>query len=193
MIREFNTLQELIDYLPHCIICGKNMILYCSGIMKTGYKDIYKGGYNLCLELFKKDDFFVAKNSKVNFVINSKDNKIIEGTDIVNQFMTSRMYVTTKCKTCRCYTRSLYNKGCLKYPEFFPKIPLVEEELGFTLSKGKNISIVNSSWGPKLESVNRHIIMINASMLDLNLDLEFSKIKNLSHLIKKINMILTFH
>jgi|ERR1035437_4010135 hypothetical protein len=186
---KFATLKELINYIPNCIICGKDM-------------EIYFGGYNNNLSFLTKltidgDLIRPADNlipldrpryraPKYVFAININNNEIVDGEDLLNKASTYNGRIDKKCKTCIMAIHTSFTGPGIKRMKIIPEIS-GSLEIEYTMSNTKKIRI-RDHWNiPGCIDIT-----IGYKDLITKLPIDFSKIKTLKQLNKKISTIITF-
>lgn len=112
----FTTPQQIIDYIPKCIICQKDMLLL--------FSLYYSERFNLKL----KNELLVntpGKLFKHQIIIDSISGKILEGDDILGRLFTIQKY----CKTCYFKINFYFID---KSKNYFPILGRLSEVLLFT-------------------------------------------------------------
>jgi len=189
----FKTLQELIDYVPNCIVCGKVMDIYLRGSIKVApiLPFTLWTLSNITLQLRMKDNIFVGNNKQNSVAINPIDNDIILGAEFINHLAINWLLVYKKCRTCRCKVTTKFTGPTIKNWKKFPPLTLTGEELCFTRKREKPTVILQNYYENSSSlGVQTHIVInckpVNSLYLDLN------KFKNLDHLNERLSTILTF-
>lgn len=185
----FNTLQELTDYVPNCIICGKQLELHLNGNVTV----INAPRKYLHFRLKIKEELFLGKNKNYSFTINPIDNTIINGQATINDIIRNWFYVFKKCYTCQFEiiakyigpTPENYMVGNFKN---LPPLTLDTESLFYTRKREKSVSIRQVHLDN--ETIQTSIIINNKRINPLYID--FNKFKNLNHLNERLSTILTF-
>lgn len=197
-MKTFETLQELIDYVPNCIICGKQLMIHLYGNVKT---DLSLSGYYFSpsqhFHLKMKDNLLIGKNKNYSITINPKNNSIISNQELFDNLVLSWISVTKKCNTCRCIIKTRYNDDIIVNNKKFPKLTLTNEDLWFTRKREKSVSISQSYYDNSLLGIRVYIIINNKIISDptnvgMPLFINFDQFKNLNSLNKRISTILTF-
>ena len=192
-MRNFKTFQELIDYVPNCIICGKEMEIHLDGqISPTLPSKQWYGRESVHLVLQPKEGLLRSKkHKKYTLIINPFDNHIIDGQDLVNRLMVNWISVYKKCWTCRFSVYTGYRKGHTKKHEKFPYLTLGNEELYYMLRRGKSVGIHQQYYDDSaLLGIRTHITVAGKPVKSMYID--FNKFKDLDQLNKRLATILTF-
>lgn len=182
---KFETLQELIDYVPRCLICNKEMQLDITGTIPfvTGYD------FHSFKMILNSDGRLSSKNKSLD--INPKTNEVFSGLDTLSKMvynLTNHINIYKKCYTCSFLIKCKYDN--IKYIklEKFPTISLIQEELSYTMSKNKAVRYVKY-FPPNF--LGSSYMTINNKYIN-NFYIDLSKINNLKHLTRKIKTFLTF-
>lgn len=183
-MKVFSNFKELIDYVPNCLICGKQLGVHLFGCYAF---------HNLRFSLKVKDGALVGKYKDRAIAINITDNSIILGQDTINQLMTNWVTVYKKCSTCRCTITTQYavgygGTGIIKKHKNFPSLTLKSEEIHFTRKRNKLVSIAQTYYDAP--AISTFILINNKTVNPLYMD--FNKFKNLNHLNERLSTILTF-
>lgn len=194
-MKYFKTLQDLIDYVPNCLICGKHLALLIEGrwgnkFSKTDFRSI---------KTSLIEDRLYSKHKVYNFCIEPKTNEIISGKEYFKVMSDGHVTIYKKCDTCYCVLRfSLADKKNRNW-SIFPDLLLDSEEVKYTMRGEKDISIFKNHdsiyWKPlnPLIIEKRMSISINRKKEYYPNDyIDLSKIKDLSSLNKKISTIIVF-
>lgn len=180
----FKSFQELIDYVPNCLICGKQLELHLNGRVTTS---------KLHFRLKIKDNQIIGKNKNYLININPADNQIILGQEIVNELLHSYVTVIKKCYTCRCIITTTYNGAALetyaKSYKTFPHLTLYREEMYFTRANNKRVNISQIYYNSGLSNINQ-ITVDNKPIKPIYIN--FNQFKNLDHLNQRLSTMLTF-
>ena len=191
----FETLQELINYIPHCVICGKEMKLSIEGYVtpvSPSKPKFGKGSQRVYLKLELKDDILRCKQDSLNLAIEAATNKLIDGEELVNRLMLHTINVKKCCPTCVFKSVSVYGAGHTKKTHCFPPLTLQSEELNYTMRGGKRCLITKHylSTNSSDEEANCVIWFDRVPLQPIPLD--FSKLTSLEQLNKKIKTIVVF-
>ena len=187
--REFVHLQDLLDYIPNCIICGKPMQIKLNN------------PYGKTIALVSRDGFVVSREftkkpiEECSVVIDPLTNKIIKGATHIDNMLKHQLYVYKKCRTCRFIISLLHEAGSTKYPKFFPSLPIVSEHIEYRRKKSKEIDIQKfyTFKGSYLYQDRLLFVIDGKQLTNIRFDdFHFNKIKNLKHLNRQIKTILTF-
>lgn len=198
---EFRNFQRLMDYIPNCVICKKEMVFSMEGRIAR-VKDNKKpkrwndGGTWTILRTRAKnelvhDDLLHFRNTKYHISIEPRRNKIIDGLDIaqrINSFSISKI-----CRTCD-FKIQAGAEGCGNSTHF-PTMQLSCETLNFTMRGGKRVRMYRGYRqlppGTTQPTEISTQIYINDHILP-SIPLEFSKIKDINQLTRKIKTAIVF-
>lgn len=189
----FKSLQELIDYVPNCIICGKEMEIHVDGqlVPSLPAKQWYgREPVHLSLQL-KEGKLRSKKHKKYTLIIDPTDNHIVDGQDFVNRLMVNWITVYKKCWTCRFRINTGYNKGHIKKQEKFPYLTLSSEEISYFRRHGKSVGIHQTYYDDSALLGIRSYITVGGKPVK-SLYVDFNKFKDLDQLNKRLATILTF-
>jgi hypothetical protein len=192
-MKTFKTFQELIDYVPNCIICGKLMEIHLDGRVKQEslVVNIWKTIDPIHFHLKMKDGFIVGNNKKISFTITSSNNVIINGQEHIDNLMVNWITVYKTCRTCRFNIITKWTGDIVKNIKNFPPLTLTNEEIYFTRNKEKIVSINQSYYDDStLLGIRTSIVINNKSVKPLYID--FNHFKNLDQLNARLSNILVF-
>ncbi len=192
-MKVFSNLQELIDYVPNCIVCGKVMDIYLKGSIKVApiLPFILWTLNSITFQLKMKDNLLVGRNKKNSIAINPIDNDIIAGEEFINHLASNWITVYKKCRTCRCEVIAKITGSIIKNLKKFPALTLTGEEICFTRKNEKSVRILQNYYEDSSSLGVKTYIRINNK--DVNpFYLDFNKFKNLKHLNERLSTILTF-
>jgi len=192
-MRIFKTLLDLLNYIPNCIICGKNMRLSIEGyasIVSPSKPRWGSGNERLYLKMELKDGVFRGKHKNHNVSIEATTNKLIEGEDITNRLMLNTINVKTCCPTCVFKSICVYQAGNTKKTNCFPPVALRTEELSYTMHGGKHCMITKHYMLNDKEEAKCFIAINKVSLQPVPLD--FTKFTSLEQINKKIKTIAVF-
>lgn len=193
-MRTFKTLQELIDYIPKCVICQKDMKIAIEGYLNpVGSKKPRwsSGTERVYFKLEYKDGILRSKHKSHSLAIEASTNKLIDGEDLVNRLMTQTINVKKCCPTCVFKSVSVYQAGNTKKTNSFPPMTLRSEELNYTMKGGKRVNITKYYEFNKPDEEAKCFISYNGSSLS-PIALDFRKLTDLDQINKKIKTIVTF-
>lgn len=185
-MKTFQNFQELIDYVPSCLICGKEMEIHFDGQLSWNHREQVHFKFQI-----KDGLLYSRKHKKYSVIIDPKTNLILEGVDLVNKLMTNWMSVYKTCWTCKFRIGTQYNKGNLKKQDTFPPLTLVSEELSYTLKRGKAVDIHQTYYDDSSLLGIRVWITVNHRPVK-SLFVDFNKFKDLDQLNKRLSTIMTF-
>lgn len=204
----FNSLQEFINYIPQCVICGKSMDLFIEGQLSSVSKK--KPRYNhgrdhLYVKMRSEYTHLRSLHKSYEISINPVTNEVTQGIDLINRLQDSMIYAHKSCTTCHFKIQAAfwqklpnrsYQTGSDKIGQewkenFFPPFSLKEEDLHYTLKGGVDIRIQKHYAWPTLENTTASIILNRKSLPPMPLD--FNKFEGIEHLNKRIATIKLFH
>jgi hypothetical protein len=188
-MKTFNTFQELMDYVPNCIICGKQLELFLRGKLRGDPID-----KQLNFHLKIKNGNIIGKNKNYSFTINPIDNQIIDGQEVVSNLLGNWfMFVSKKCSTCHCIINTQHCVNIKNYMisnyKKLPPLTLKNEEIFYTRKREKATSIYQryNDNGVLIQS----IISINYKKINIPY-INLNHFKTLDHLNERLSTILTF-
>lgn len=197
-MKYFDNLQQLVNYVPNCLICGKQIPILIQG--RWFYPpdvDVFKS-----IKTTVQDDCLLARHRKFDFKINLSNNKIIHGEEYFKDILKSRMFVFKKCSSCHIYVTLspiLENPVQAKISKFsiFPTLAIDTEEVQFTTKGGKKL-FLHKDYHKSYSSYQvfpEGIISLSVNNKRQHIPNEYlnlEKIKDFSSLKNKISTILTF-
>lgn len=192
-MKTFKTFQELFDYVPNCIICGKIMEIHLDGRVEQKSLIVNKWDTTnqIHFHLKIKNDSLIGNNKKFSFTINPIDNTIINGQETIVNLMGNWVTVYKTCRTCRCNIITKFTGNIIKKIKKFPPLTLMNEEIYFTRSQEKTVSINQSYYDDStLLGIRTSIVINNKQVKSLYID--FNKYKDLKHLNERLSTILVF-
>ena len=176
-MQSFATFSDLLGYVPNCLICEKPLSLMIVGHQANLHK-------NLKLPLGNKDGMLYSLNRQYTLIIDPQTNEILND---FNNILTSVM-IEKKCHTCHLKVITQSSKSNRK----FGPCSLHREELSFTMPGGKKVDITKHYYPDSINgAVCRTTIMYN-HRYSVDLPFDFNQIKDLSHLRKRLGMLVTF-
>ena len=191
-MKVFNTLQELLEYVPRCILCQKNIPISIEGYLTSAdAKKWYGRKQRVYFKLKIKDGVLRDKCRGQSIAIEASTNKLLEGGDFVNRLMLQPITVKKCCPTCAFKFIASYQDGNVKTTNTFPPLTLKSEELSFTMKGKKNISILKHYAFLQEGEEPKCIITYDRGSLE-PIDLDFTKFTSLDQVAKKIKTIVTF-
>ena len=140
----FQTLNELINYIPNCLLCNKPMNITISGVLAPvlSLKPRWGSGReNITLKMTLKEGVLRSKHKNHSVAINPEINFIIDGQDLINRFYQEYMYVIKNCTTCHFKITTQHHKDHAKKENVLSPLTLYTEEIRYTLKGGKNVEI----------------------------------------------------
>lgn len=199
-MKSFNFIREFINYIPQCIVCGKDMLITINGTpnIESYYSKHTEISIKTCIS---NNYLLVSKNNKYQLIINVDNNNIDVGKKLILSLIHKfyNISLNKSCSTCKFFIKSVFNTNMLSNYSvknlIFPITFLSREELCYTKNHGKNIRIVkyyinNLIWNNSYPAHNVYMSIDNKSIKYPNLD--FSKFKDLKHFNKRLSTILTF-
>jgi len=183
-IMKFNTIRELINYAPNCIICGKECIIYVEGqASKRKWINI---------KTITKDNILISKNKKYTLEINIDNNRIAIGKELVTTMLEDVFYITKTCYTCSFYLIfGIIDKFINDFISYVPSLNLREISLVTTLPGNKQL-YMNTQYYSNPDVGNSYISVDDKS-LQTCIDIELASFTSKKQLFRRINTILTFH
>jgi hypothetical protein len=193
VIHIFKTLEELENYIPNCIICGKHLQLFISGRLNavSPAKPRWGSGQEqIRLPMVLKEGVFRSKHKNHSVSVEYSSNHIIDGQDIVNRL---RFVEAEKnCPTCHFKILAKAKDGQGHKENCLPPLTISHEELHYTMKGGKPIRITKYyGTGDTLRGESATIRIDNKFLPPVPWD--FDKFKDLAHLNKRIATIKMFH
>lgn len=192
-MKVFKTLQELLNYIPNCIICGKDMKLSIEGYVQAVSPAKPKWGsgtQRVYLKMDAKEGVLRCKHKSFSVAIDAATNKIIDGEDLINRLMLNTINVKKCCPTCVFKSVSVYQAGHTKKTHFFPPMTLRNEELNYTMRGNKRCTIIKHYQFTEGHDANCFITLNGSSLQPVPLD--FTKLTSLEQINKKIKTIAVF-
>ena len=183
------SLKEISEYIPNCLICGKQIPIIIDGLLKNK-KGLHSfDRVNIRTEI--KNNIVISMNKNYPLSINLDTAEILEGKELVNILMSRWLYIKKHCKTCHFIITMMYNSGNLKNVNNFPKYELYSEELAYTMPGGKR-AYIHKRYFEKdsLLATYTQLYIDNKPILSCQFD--FSKFENLKQINKRVLTIRTF-
>lgn len=192
----FQNLQELLDFIPNCIICGKQLEIQIigtvpnSGINANKFKINGWHTIDVCLRMKLIDGQLQSKNKNYPLIIDLATNNILIGVEIIDKMMYrhhNSVIVNKKCYTCQFKIRTMYTAGIapLKTKNQFPVLDFKELEIIYTMNNNRLVSIYSNNFNESM------FVRVNGRTIE-SFKLDFSKIKNLKQLNNKIKTVMVF-
>lgn len=191
--KNFDTLLNFHTYVPHCVICGKDMQYILTGWGAYNVKQ-HVPKQRIRIRFIVKDNYLqsVSKKNQIqekdSTVIELSSNHIINSTVTLSSLTSGELHKT--CSTCHCKIITSFN--FLK-KENFPSLSLIREEVRYVLKGGRPLEIDNNyqswAWG----SEPTYSLRINGKYLLSPVPIDLSKFQDLKHLNKRLATIITFH
>lgn len=180
-IVKFDNINGLVHYVPHCIICRKdmqfNMIAHCA----TDQKSRVTGKTTIPLAVV--DDFLESKKPKYNLKIDLNSNEM-QGDD---KFISLIRHVDF-IKYCNTCDLKIFTWNTNMHRQVISTLKLQQESLHYTLKGGRKLRILKWYY---TDTINLSIHVDNKRLPDLPFD--FDKFVDLDQLNKRINTFLLFH
>lgn len=192
-MRIFKTLQELVNYIPTCVICQKGMKIAIEGYLGPANSKTKWGGRTeyTYLKLKCENGVLHSKHDGDSITIEAATNKLIDGEDIINRLMLNTINVKKCCSTCVFKIYSTYQSGNTKKAHNFPQLTLRSEELSYTLRGGKRCAVNKYyNFNTNAEDTKCNIVIGGSSLQPILLD--FSKFIDLDQINKRIKTIAVF-
>lgn len=195
-MKTFECLQELLDYIPNCIICQKVMELRIEGSVPARSNPDYYLREKVYLKMFLFEEKLHSKRCKdYSFTIDPKNNQLFSGKDLLNRMISSSSFQSIaaikKCHTCHFKISTTYSNGTVTAKlHQFPVMQLYTEELSYTMKREKQVRIYKTYNDTYHLTGEKATVVVNHRHLEFNLDL--SKIQDLDHLNNKIKTVMVF-
>lgn len=190
----FKVLQEFIDYIPKCIICGKERKLSIEGYVKpvSPSKPRWSSGsQRVYLTLELKDGLLRSNHKSHSIAIDPSNNKLVDGEDLINRMMLQTINVKKCCPTCVFKSFGVYQAGHTKKTNCFPPLTLRSEELNYTMPGGKHCMITKYyQFNEKPEEAKCNIAIDRVSLPPIPLD--FKHLTELDQINRKIKTVMVF-
>jgi hypothetical protein len=183
----FKTPQEMAEYIPHCLICGKEMNFSMDGTISPLGKAQSRyshGNEHIRLRMNLRDGILYAKHKKHDVNIELATGKVIAGQDLFNRFYMPSVKIMKTCGTCDFKLEALVVE---QLDGQFPVCSLRSERLHYTLKGGKEVVIVKYH-----NSKSVSIQVSGKSLPEIQFEFDFAKFKNLAHLNQRLGTILLF-
>jgi hypothetical protein len=196
---KFNSIQELLNYVPSCLVCGKNMEAHIYGHLSTTWSSRIDDRVFLRFEM--KDGLLCSRrHNKHSIILDPSTNLVLEGTDTVSKLMTSWINFYTTCWTCNFKISTEYKPGNARRKDIFPALTLTSEELSYTLKRQRGVHIQQTYYEDNRnypgESTSkshnsRTWITVNNKVVK-PMYVDFNKFKDVDQLNKRLFTIMTF-
>lgn len=177
----FNNIKDFVNYIPHCIICGKNMNIVLVGL---SYSNGKMEDFSIKINIL--NNLLLSKNKNYKLMINIDNNFIIEGHPFINKI--GKIHLNKYCKTCNFKIKSglIY----INNKKYFPSFYLRKETICFTRKNHTKIKINNFYCYPYNYTLSHNTFINNKKINNLKIDIY--KFKTLKHLNKRISTFITF-
>lgn len=192
-MRTFKSLQELVDYIPQCILCNKDMPITINASLSAALPaKKYASSEHVNLKTEIKDGVARSKNKKYSLSVELATNKIIDGIDLVNRMQNSWTYVNKCCPTCHFKISTVYGTNAQKKEHCFPALTLQNEELSYTLKRGRRVFISKRYYDHNTQQHHLASIRLDQKYLP-EMPLDFAKFTGLTQLNHRLATLITFH
>lgn len=191
----FKTLNELLAYIPNCLICQKIMSISIDGTLSSvnTHKPRWSSGQErLSLKLTLKDGILCSKHKNHSLSIEAETNIVIDGLDMTKRFMPGTLYVRKMCPTCHFKINTVSQEGIIKKENGFPPLTIHSEELHYTMKGGKDVRITKYYQSHASLTGEAATIRLDNKFLP-PVPLDFDKMRDLAHLNKRLATIKLFH
>jgi hypothetical protein len=193
-MKYFDTLQQLIDYIPNCLICKKPLYITLNGRWSLSEEEKWNDSFHTNeISVFVKEGFLYPKNKKLNFKIDISNNMIIDNLSFFKKIHTLSFSAHKKCRTCAfCISFTTRNENHIAKVTRFPRLLLQYENIKYYTKNSKYVHIFKEydTFGKYADNA---IILINKKKQYFPADyLKLDKIKDFSSLKNKLSTILTF-
>lgn len=183
------TIKELVEYIPKCIICQKDMYISIKGNIQS-QKHRFTGK-KVSLTTKVQDDALVSVGKDL-FTIDLNTSEIITGAEFFNSLMNSWLYVNKRCRTCDFLISNIYNDfDTIVARTHFPKLKLQNEQISYTMPGGKIVKILKSYYDDNTMLGSMTRITINNKLLP-PFPFDFTAIHGLKQLNNRLLTIRTF-
>jgi len=189
-MKSFNTLKELVNYIPNCLVCGKQMMIIIKGHILPNSQNRFNGYYT---RLIVNNNQIVSRNKKHNITVNLDTNEFIDGKEVIYNLKQNWIYLNKTCRTCRFDISTVYRSGQQGDKNYFPTFLLDSETISYTWKNGKQIYIV------KYHNIGVSVLSDSVTQISVNnkwlpsIPFDFSKFSKLSQLNNRISTLLVFH
>lgn len=196
----FPTLNDLNDYIPNCVICGKTMGYNLSGILSPVLPNKARWGGGTESVRFKlevkgtqlRTTFHEKAKKTYSLVIDLATNGIIDGQDIINRLVPGNAHMNKFCPTCHFKINTGWDNNSSKKKDCFPALTLQSEELHYTLKGGRDVEINKYYRNGDPDKGRTATIRLNRKYLP-PIPFDFNKFSDLQHLNKRLDTIILFH
>lgn len=186
-------LKELIDYIPKCIICKKDMYLFIKGTI-VSKKHVFTGK-KISIKTKMENGHILSENKTYPFSIRVSDSLILEGQEFLTTLFKHWTYVNKRCNTCDFIIGTMYNApydvNASLRDNLFPNLKLSVERVAYTMPGGKNALIEKKYYDPASFLNERTRIEINNKPLP-PFPFEFGSVNGLKQLTNRLLTIRTF-
>lgn len=193
-MKTFKVLQEFLDYIPKCIICGKERKLSMEGYVKpiSSSKPRWSSGsQRVYLTLDLKDGYLHSTHKSHSVQIDPSTNKLLDGEDLINRMMLQTINVKKCCPTCVFKSFGVYQAGHTKKTHHFPPLALRSDDLNYTMPGGKHVTVAKFySFNETIEDAKCHITIDKVALQPIPLD--FARLTDLETINRKIKTITVF-
>lgn len=167
------SLQEIYEFIPNCIICGKNLNFLLTYFDKSNSLN----RFHLKIE----DGNLVSIKSKTDLKINIASSSILSDNSLMN--ISHNLHFLKSCSTCN-FKIDFYENSYVtsKMSNFI----LNQIKFDCFLKGNRTLLFIDNLIG------NPFIWLNNKTLSTENIEINIDKIKNLKQLNKLINMIATF-
>lgn len=193
-MKSFLNLQEAVDYVPTCLICGKNMRMTIDTSIVTEIKGKTRSVSSQRtyprIEMQMVDGKLQSKHKQFDICINPITNEITVGAKDTQNFIWESTFFRKTCPTCHCKISMNCPRGAKSKEIPFPTLTLGREELHFTMKGGKSIRI--DKYHRNDDDNKNASIRFDEKYLP-PLPFDFGKFNNFEQLINRIQTLILFH
>ncbi len=191
----FQTLTDLNNYVPTCVICHKTMNISCDIIIASPTKKKWASGRDKQHVRFAIEyNTLRSLHKSTVLTLNMGTNEFLEGADIISRLTSEFVFVKKTCPTCDFKIETSCESRIIKKEKRIPALTLVNEELHFTMRGGKDLRIIkNYKWYPDMADNHLAEIHLNSKKLPSIVPIDFNKFSGFEHLNKRLATIITFH
>lgn len=196
-MKTFETFRETINYIPNCVMCGKDMQITIRGIKRAGDKPWRSQNLSLLMEI-KNNLLAIKVHGRAPahthvisaLAIDIDSNKILEGEEMIND-MTGWIHVNKTCRTCHFKISFMFNSVETRVKGYFPPVFLHNEIIQYTMSAKRDVKIHKTYGSDMTLSGEKTFISVNGKLIK-EVPFDFSKFQNLKQITRRIETIATF-
>jgi hypothetical protein len=194
-MKRFDTIQQFREYVPSCIICGKDMQVSfdCTLENVPQRQQRYSSGKeNIHIQFKIREDKLFSDHKSYKMCIDPASNLILDGDDIANRIFSERTFVKKSCTTCHFKIQTECESKIIRKEKRVPHLTLISEELHFTLRGARDLRIIKDYRYPPNQDEGLAHISLNKRPLPF-IPVDFNKFTGFEQLLKRIDTIILFH